>query len=96
MPKPPPGFDWDDKKARWNQKVHGLSFAVAAAFEFKTALELEGSDHETEEARTTLLGKIKRQTCVLVFTRRAGNIRVISLRRATREERKTYLEAKGY
>jgi uncharacterized DUF497 family protein len=65
-------------------------------FHFATALEIEGSDHETEEIRTTLLGKIKRQTCVFVFTRRAGRVRVISLRYATAEERRLYIEAKGY
>ncbi len=96
MPNPPPGFEWDEAKARWNLRVHGLSFAAVDDFDFATALEVEGSDHETEEVRTSLLGKIKRQTCVLVFTRRAGRARVISLRRATAKERALYVETKGY
>ena len=96
MPKPPPGFEWDEAKARWNLRVHGVSFAAVEDFDFSTALELEGSDHETEEERTSLLGKIKRQTYVFVFTRRAGKLRVISLRSATAKERRLYIEAKGY
>ncbi len=96
MPNPPPGFEWDEAKAQWNLRVHGISFAAVDDFDLSTALEIEGSDHETEEIRTTLLGKIKRQTCVFVFTRRAGRVRVISLRHATAAERKLYIEAKGY
>lgn len=96
MPNPPPGFEWDERKARWNQATHGVSFAEADKFDFATALELEGSNHESEESRTTLLGKINRQVCVFVFTRRAGKIRVISLRRANAKERRLYIDAKGY
>lgn len=96
MPKPPPGFEWDEAKAQWNLRVHGISFAAVDDFDFATALEIEGSDHETEEARTILLGKIKRKTCVLVFTRRARRVRIISLRHATAKERALYAEAKGY
>lgn len=96
MPNPPPGFEWDEAKAQWNLRVHGVSFAAVEDFDFATALELEGSDNETEEERTSLLGKIKRQTYVLVFTRRAGKLRVISFRGATSKERRLYIEAKGY
>ncbi len=96
MPKLPPGFEWDERKAQWNLRVHGISFVAAVEFQFETALEIEGSDHENEEARYTRIGKVRRQTCVLVYTRRAGRIRVISLRRATAQERRAYVEAKGY
>ncbi len=96
MPKPPPGFEWDDKKAAWNAAAHKVSFAAVKDFDFADALELEGSEHGSEEARTTLIGKIKRTCCVLVFARRAGNVRVISLRHATAKERRHYIEATGY
>lgn len=96
MPNPPPGFEWDEAKARRNLRVHGISFAAAAEFQFETALEIEGSDHDSEEIRLTRIGKIRRQTCVLVYTQRAGRIRVISLRHATHQERRAYIEAKSY
>jgi uncharacterized DUF497 family protein len=96
MPKSPSGFEWNERKAAWNLAAHGVSFAAANDFDFPTALELEGSDHDSKEVRTTLLGRIGRQIHVFVFTRRAGIIRVISLRRATAKERRLYLEAKGY
>jgi uncharacterized DUF497 family protein len=96
MPKAPPGFEWDEAKAQWNLRVHGISFAAAVDFQFETALEVEGSDHDIKEVRYTRIGKVRRQTCVLVYTRRAGKIRVISLRHATAQERRAYVEAKGY
>ncbi|MGD9967416.1 MAG: BrnT family toxin [Hyphomonadaceae bacterium] len=96
MPKPPPGFEWDDAKAAWNLRVHSISFAEVREFQFETALGIEGSDYDSEEVRLTRIGKIKRRTYVLVYTRRAGRIRVISLRRATAQERRAYIEAKDY
>lgn len=96
MSKPPPGFEWNDRKAQWNLRVHGVSFAAAADFQFETALKIEGSEYDTEEVRFARIGKIKRQTYVLVYTRRAGRIRVISLRHATAQERRAYIEARGY
>jgi len=96
MPNPPPGFEWDEAKAQWNLRVHGVSFAAAEEFQFETALEIEGSDYDSEEVRLARIGKIKRQTYVLVYTRRSGRIRVISLRRATAQERRVYVETKGY
>jgi uncharacterized protein len=95
MPKPP-GFEWDQAKAAINWRKHRVSFAAVEHFDFSTALELEGADRETEEVRTALLGKLRRETCVLVFTRRTGKLRVISLRRATAKERQVYIEAKNY
>ena len=96
MPNPPPGFEWDEAKAQWNLRAHGISFAAAVEFQFETALEIEGSEYDGEEVRLTRIGKIKRQTCVLIYTRRSGRIRVISLRHATAQERRAYVEAKGY
>jgi uncharacterized DUF497 family protein len=96
MAKRPLGFDWDDRKAAWNKAAHGISFSAVEDFDFATALEMEGSEHESEEDRTTLLGKIGKQICLFVFTRRQGRARVISLRKATAKERRLYIEAKGY
>jgi uncharacterized DUF497 family protein len=61
MPIPRPGYERDERKAAWNLATHRISFAQADKFNLTTALELEGSDHESEENRTTLLGKIDRQ-----------------------------------
>jgi uncharacterized protein len=96
MPNPPPGFEWDERKAQWNLRVHGISFAEAVRFDTDTAIELEGHNDEIDEPRITALGKIGKRLCIFVFTRRAGRIRVISLRQATAKERALYVKAKGY
>jgi uncharacterized DUF497 family protein len=96
MPKPPPGFEWDERKALWNRRVHGVSFAEAVRFDMSSVIELEGHNDEIDEARITALGKIGKTLHVLVYARRAGNIRIISLRKATAKERRIYVEAKGY
>ena len=96
MPNPPPGFEWDEAKAAWNYRVHGVSFAAAARFDMSTAIELEGHNDEITEARVTAIGKIDKSLHVLVYAWRAGTVRVISLRRATGKERRLYIEARGY
>jgi uncharacterized protein len=83
-------MEWDYRKAAWNLKVHGLSFAEAEHFDFETALELEVQDHEEEEERIVALGRIRRTLCALVYTIRGDKIRVISLRKATAQERRAY------
>jgi uncharacterized DUF497 family protein len=96
MPNPPPGFEWDETKAAWNLRVHGVSFAAVTRFDMAAAIELEGQNDEISETRITALGKVDRTLHVLVYARRAGNIRVISLRRATAKERRLYIERRGY
>jgi len=87
-------MEWDDRKAAWNLKVHGLSFAEAEHFDFETALELEVQDHEEEEEeeeRIVALGRVRRTLCALVYTIRGDKIRVISLRKANAKERRAYV-----
>ncbi len=96
MPNPPPGFEWDEAKAQWNLRVHGVSFAQAARFDMSTAVELESYDDEVNETRFAALGKIEKALHVIVYARRAGSIRVISLRRAAAKERRLYIETKRY
>ena len=96
MPRPPPGFEWDERKAAYNFRKHGVSFAAVDDFDFDAALELEGLNDEHDEIRTTLLSRIRKNVHVLVFTRRQEKIRVISLRKATAWERRVYIATKGY
>lgn len=96
MPKPPPGFEWDEAKAAANWRKHGVSFADAARFDFVSALELEGVNGEFEEVRFVKLGKVGRVLHVIVYTQRQEKIRIISFRKATAAERRFYIAVKGY
>lgn len=96
MPKPPPGFEWDEAKARLNWRKHGVSFADAARFDFVDALEIESVNGASQEVRMVKLGKVGRVLHVIVYTERQGKIRVISFRKATAAERRFYVAVKGY
>lgn len=74
----------------------GVSFAEAVRFDMAKAIELESHNDEIEEARVTALGKIGKTLHIIVYTRRAGNFRIISLRRAAAKERRLYIEKKNY
>jgi len=90
-------FDWDPAKATANLKKHGVRFEEAiTAFDDPFALVAFDGDNSTEEAREILLGRATRNVVVVVFTVRDGEThRIISARKASREERKRYEESKA-
>ena len=87
-------FDWDSRKAHANLRRHGVSFDEATTV-FEDGLGRIVSDprHSTEEDRCVLLGFSGRNRLLAVmFTERGEAIRIISARRATRQERRDYEE----
>jgi len=86
-------FEWDPKKAQENQRKHDVTFKEAAeCFADEHAVDLEDPAHPE---RLILIGVS--MSSRLIFTvyalRELGNvIRIISARKATRNERKTYEE----
>jgi len=85
-------FEWDPQKAKANYEKHGIRFADAASvLEDPNALTIM-DDHPLEERFITLgadsLGKI----LVVVYTYRKLRYRIISARKATRNEISQYLE----
>lgn len=87
-------FEWDENKARRNLKKHGVSFEEAGTV-FGDPLSCTIADplHSEEEDRFVILGEShRRRVLVVVFTERGDHIRIISARRASRRERKTYEE----
>ncbi len=90
-------FEWDPEKAAGNLAKHGVSFEEAAtAFGDPLGRIVDDPRHSTEEPRYVLLGLSGRQHLIAVmFTERAGAIRVISARKATRRERREYEEGES-
>ncbi|MGH6949343.1 MAG: BrnT family toxin [Vitreimonas sp.] len=96
MPKPVPEFDWDDRKAARNYAKHGVSFAAVKDFDFATARETEDLRWGYGETRMLALGRIGRILHALVYTKPTEEVvRVISLRKATAQEREAYFAAGG-
>lgn len=88
-------FEWDERKATANAKKHGVSFAEARSVFFdERARLIDDPDHSDDEARFILLGLSSSLRVLLVCHcyRSAGKvIRIISARKATARESKSYL-----
>jgi uncharacterized DUF497 family protein len=91
-------FSWDLRKARTNLEKHGISFPEAeTAFLDESARVLDDPDHSVEEERFMLLGYSLQARCLIVshcYREADAVIRLISARRATRSEEKTYWSLK--
>lgn len=87
-------FEWDEHKAATNHKKHRVTFGEAATvFADPLAAIFDDEAHSAEERREIIVGHSADQRLLLVsFTERAGVIRIISARRATKREREDYEE----
>ena len=85
-------FEWDPEKARANLAKHRVSFEEAmGAFLDPLSVTILDPDHGEGENRFVLIGQSSRgRLLVVVHTDRGRAIRLISARRATRRERRTY------
>ena len=88
-------FEWDEKKNKSNQKKHGVSFEEAkSVFYDERAIEFYDFDHSHVEERFLLLGLSSKFRILLIchcFKEENGIIRIISARKATKNEQKEYI-----
>jgi uncharacterized DUF497 family protein len=87
-------FVWDEEKDRANQRKHRISFAEArTVFYDENAREYSDPDHSESEERFILLGISSRLRVLVVchcYRESESVIRIISARRAQRNEEETY------
>jgi len=85
-------FEWDLEKAHKNLAKHHVSFDDAAAvFGDPLAVTIDDPDHSHEEQRLLTTGRSKRQRLIIVaHTHRGGQVRIISARLVTANERSQY------
>jgi len=87
-------FLWDDRKARENLRKHGIPFEEAAtAFSDENARLMYDPEHSGKEDRFVLLGfssKLRILIVCHVYRQDEKEIRIISARKADRDERKQY------
>jgi uncharacterized DUF497 family protein len=87
-------FSWDERKNRENLRKHGLSFEEAStAFSDENARLKHDPDHSQDEDRFILLGfsaKLRLIVVSHVYRQDGQKIRIVSARKATRNERKQY------
>ncbi len=89
-------FEWDPNKEAINIKKHGVSFEQAAyVFADQFSLSMFDDEHSNQEDRWVILGKSNNEMVLLVIHtfRNSDNeetVRIISARKATKNEEKTY------
>jgi len=87
-------FVWDENKAEINLRKHGVSFQEASTvFDDYDALQIYDPDHSEEEDRFILLGMSSALRILVVchcYRESEEQIRIISARKATRNETATY------
>jgi uncharacterized protein len=81
-------IEWDEAKRRINLRKHGVDFAVAVDFDWGRAVVGVDDRFDYGETRLVAIGWIAGIAHTTVFSRRGQNIRIISLRRASRPERR--------
>ena len=88
-------FDWDKGNEDKNYLKHNVSQLEAEEAFFKFNIINDDAAHSSKEKRLRLLGSTDgEKVLVVIFTERAGKVRVVSARTASRKERKTYEEVK--
>lgn len=87
-------FEWNQEKARCNFEKHGVTFSEGATiFSDQRIATMLDPDHSQDEERSIAIGvSVKGRILIVVFTDRGNKIRLISCRKATSTERKTYEE----
>jgi uncharacterized protein len=82
---------WDEPKRRANMARHGLDLADAESFDWDTAIVVPGHAGRDGRPRFRAIGWLGREPVTVVFSLLGREaISVISLRRASRAERKLY------
>jgi uncharacterized DUF497 family protein len=88
------GFSWDARKNRENRRKHGIGFEEACpAFADEYARLKHDPDHSQDEERYILLGfsaKLRLLVVSPAYRQDGRQIRIVSARKATRNERMQY------
>jgi uncharacterized DUF497 family protein len=85
-------IEFDPVKDAANVAKHGMSLADAKGFEWDSACVRLDTREDYGEDRLVALGYIGARLCCMTFVERGDACRVISLRRATKSETKSYAE----
>ena len=83
---------WDEAKRRTNLRKHGLDFADSEEVFAGIACTTEDGRFDYGEQRFLTLGMLRDIVVVIAHTETSHEIRIISMRKATRNEQTLYFE----
>lgn len=83
---------FDPAKSADTVERRGFGFDIVVGFDWASAVYAVDDRRDYGEVREIALGSIGGATYVVVFTRRAEALHIISVRRANRKERDRYAQ----
>ncbi|MBU1170886.1 MAG: BrnT family toxin [Proteobacteria bacterium] len=83
-------FKWDDTKRKSNIKKRGIDFINAPMIFDSYTLTINDDRYDYGEERFITFGILEGRVVVVTHTENDDSIRIISIRKATKYEEKTY------
>jgi uncharacterized DUF497 family protein len=85
-------YEWDEQKRLANVKKHGIDFIDLPEVFDGNIVIIPDERFDYGETRFILIGILKSQVIVVAYTERGENIRIISARKATKNEQIFYFQ----
>ncbi len=82
-------FEFDNNKSNSNKIKHGINFEEAQ-YMWLDVRRVKISSKYTEEPRFLLIAKVKESIWTAIYTYRENTIRIISVRKARKNEKEIY------
>jgi len=89
-------FVWDEAKRRLNLRKHGIDFADAERIFRGVTFTAEDTREDYGEQRFLTLGLLEDQVVSVAHTEQGEEIRIISIRKATKNEARFYFSQVTY
>jgi uncharacterized protein len=86
-------FEWDEAKRLSNLRRHGLDFVIVERVFATEVLTLLDDRFDYGEYRFITLGMLKGALVTIAHTETDDTIRILSLRKATKDEEEIYFKA---
>lgn len=88
-------FEWDENKRKLNLAKHGIDFKDAHQIFDGITFTFEDDRYDYREERYITIGMLRGTVVVVAHTESDDIIRLISIRKATKNEQKLYYKGFG-
>jgi len=83
-------FEWDQRKRKANLQKHGIDFTRAIQIFKGDIVQTHDDRKDYSEKRFIAIGVAKEEVITVVYTWRGDAVRIISARKAGKDEREKY------
>jgi len=85
-------FEWDEAKRLANLDKHGIDFIDVPEVFDGDIITVEDSRYSYGEQRFVTFGVLQGRVVAVVYTDRGESVRIVSARKATKNEQRTYFQ----